>query len=156
MRAIDPRLLGWGRPTRIYLATAVLLGVLRALLLIAQAWLLASIVAGAFVGGQDLAALRVPMERLLVVIVLRALVAWGAEVSANRCSARVKSMMRTALVEHTARLGPGRHADGMGGGGRAGGTGVKGYWLPSPLAASTPWTDILPATSRRCCWPSNT
>ena len=31
------------------------------------------------------------MARLLAVIALRALVAWGAEVSANRCSARVKS-----------------------------------------------------------------
>ncbi len=106
VRAIDPRLLGWGRPTRVYLATSVLLGACRALLLIAQAWLLASIIAGAFVGGKDLAALRVPMARLLVVIVLRALVAWAAEVSANRCSARVKSMMRAALVEHMARLGP--------------------------------------------------
>ena len=63
MRAIDPRLLGWGRPTRIYLATSVLLGTLRGLLLIAQAWLLASIVAGAFMGGKDLATLRVPMVR---------------------------------------------------------------------------------------------
>ena len=106
MRAIDRRLLGWGRPTRTYLATSVLLGSLRALLLIAQAWLLASIVAGAFVGGQDLAALRVPMARLLAVIALRALVAWGAEVSANRCSARVKSLMRTAVVRQIAQLGP--------------------------------------------------
>ena len=66
------------------------------------------------------------MERLLAVIVLRASVAWAAEVSANRCSARVKSMTRAALVEHTARLGPGRRADGMGGGGRAGGTRGRG------------------------------
>jgi thiol reductant ABC exporter CydD subunit len=104
-------LLGWGRPTRTYLVTTVLLGTLRALLLIAQAWLLATIVAGAFVGGEDLAALRVPMERLLAVIVLRALLAWGAEVSANRCSARVKSLMRTALVEQIARLGPMRDVE---------------------------------------------
>ena len=76
VRAIDRRLLGWGRPTRTYLVTTVLLGSLRALLLIAQAWLLASIVAGAFVGGQDLAALRVPMVRRL-----------SAEVKAIDCRA---------------------------------------------------------------------
>jgi thiol reductant ABC exporter CydD subunit len=91
--------------------TTVLLGTLRALLLIAQARLLATIVAGAFVGGQDLAALRVPMARLLAVIVVRALVAWAAEVSANRCSARVKSLMRTALVGQFAHLGPMRATD---------------------------------------------
>jgi thiol reductant ABC exporter CydD subunit len=90
--------------------------------LIAQAWLLASIVAGAFMGGHDLAALRVPMERLLVVIALRALVAWAAEVSANRTSARVKSMMRVALVEQIARLGPARDGETVDGGGAGGGT----------------------------------
>jgi thiol reductant ABC exporter CydD subunit len=108
VRAVDRRLLNWGRPTRIYLVTSVLLGVARGALLVAQAWLLATIVAGAFMDGTDLAALRVPMERLLVVIILRALVSWAAEVSANRCSARVKSMIRAALVERVAQLGPNR------------------------------------------------
>ena len=108
VRPVDRRLLSWGRPTRIYLVTSVLLGVARGLLLIAQAWLLATIVAGAFIDGKDLAALQVPMERLLVVIILRALVSWAAEVSASRCSARVKSMIRAALVERIAHLGPNR------------------------------------------------
>jgi thiol reductant ABC exporter CydD subunit len=110
MRAVDSRLLRWGRPTRVYLIISVLLGVARGVLLIAQAWLLAAIVAGAFIGGDDLARLRVPMERLLAVIVARALVSWAAEVSADRCSAQVKSMMRAALVAHVAALGPDRSA----------------------------------------------
>jgi hypothetical protein len=104
----------------VYLATSVLLGALRGLLLIAQAWLLASIITGAFIGGKDLAGLRVPMGRLLVVIVLRALVAWAAEVSAHRCSARVKSKMRSALVEQMARLGTAGDEERVNGGGRAG------------------------------------
>jgi thiol reductant ABC exporter CydD subunit len=112
VRAVDQRLLNWGRPTRLYLATSVLLGATRGILLVAQAWLLAIIISRAFMGGADLTQLRHPVAVLLVVIVLRALVTWAAEVSANRCSARVKSMMRAALVERIAVLGPDRDAIG--------------------------------------------
>jgi thiol reductant ABC exporter CydD subunit len=107
VQAVDKRLLTWGRPARVHVAVSVLLGGFRALLLVAQAWLLASIVAGAFVDKKDLGSLRTQLVLLLVVTVLRAFVAWASEVSANRCSARVKSMLRTALVERVARLGPG-------------------------------------------------
>jgi thiol reductant ABC exporter CydD subunit len=106
VRAIDIRLLRWGRPTRIYMALSVVLGTSKALLLVAQAWLLATVVAGAFMGGESLAQLGHPMEFLLAVVVLRALVAWASEMSAHRCSARVKSLLRTALVARMARLGP--------------------------------------------------
>jgi thiol reductant ABC exporter CydD subunit len=95
----------WGRPTRIYLATSVVVGAVKALLIVAQAWLLASLIAGAFIEGKDLAQLKVPMALLLGVVVLRALTVWLAELSADRCSARVKSELRTALVERVARLG---------------------------------------------------
>jgi thiol reductant ABC exporter CydD subunit len=105
MRAVDRRLLSCGRPTRIYLATSVLLGTAKALLLVAQAWLLATIIAGAFMDGKNLGELRSQIELLLGVIVLRAAVAWTAEVAANRCSARVKSWLRAALVKRVADLG---------------------------------------------------
>jgi thiol reductant ABC exporter CydD subunit len=95
----------WGRPTRIYLATSVVVGALKALLIVAQAWLLASLIAGAFMKGENLGQLKVPMALLLGVVVLRALTVWLAELSANRCSARVKSDLRAALVERVARLG---------------------------------------------------
>jgi thiol reductant ABC exporter CydD subunit len=101
MRGFDPRLVNWGRPTRVYLALSVLLGSARALLVVAQAWLLATIVAGAFIDGKDLAQLRWPVELLLVVVGLRALVVWASEVAADRCSARVKSEMRAALVRRS-------------------------------------------------------
>jgi thiol reductant ABC exporter CydD subunit len=106
VKAIDPRLWRWGRPVRTYVATAVGLGSFRALLLVAQAWLIASIVAGAFISGDGLVAERRPMAELLVVVLLRALVTWYTEASAARCSAKVKSTMRAALVQRAARLGP--------------------------------------------------
>jgi thiol reductant ABC exporter CydD subunit len=106
VQAVEKRLLTWGRPARVHIAASVILGTLRAVLLVAQAWLLATVVAGAFIDGEDLAQLRTQMVLLVVVVVLRALVAWVSELSANRCSARVKSELRVALVERIARLGP--------------------------------------------------
>jgi thiol reductant ABC exporter CydD subunit len=95
---VDRRLLRWARPARVHLAASVGLGTARGLLLVAQAWLIATIVAAAFIGGRDVHALRGRMLALGAVVVLRALVAWATELSADRCSARVKSMMRSGLA----------------------------------------------------------
>jgi ATP-binding cassette, subfamily C, bacterial CydCD len=81
------------------------LGVLSALLIVSQAWLLADVVAGAFRHGKDLAQLRTPLSMLLCVVVARAAVAWGAELAASRSSARAKSQLRRALLERVAELG---------------------------------------------------
>ena len=69
MRAVDKRLLAWGRPTRLYLATSVLLGTIKGALLIAQAWLVATIVAGAFISGRDLTQMRGSPGLLVAVVV---------------------------------------------------------------------------------------
>jgi thiol reductant ABC exporter CydD subunit len=106
VRPIDPRLVRYGRSTRVYLAVSVVLGAVTAGLVIAQAWLLAAIVSKAFVGGDDLDALRPYVVALLAVVVARAAVVWGTEVAAGQSSARVKSQLRAALVERVAVLGP--------------------------------------------------
>ena len=64
-----------GAASPIYLATTVVLGAAKAFLLVFQAFLLATIIAGAFVEGKDLAQLAVPMEFLLAVFLLRSFVA---------------------------------------------------------------------------------
>jgi thiol reductant ABC exporter CydD subunit len=104
--AVDRRLLKFGRPARIYMAVSVLLGTAKGLLLVAQAWLLATVIAGAFVDGKDLAELRAPVELLLGTFFLRALVSWSQELAADRCSAKVKSMLRAALLRRATQLGP--------------------------------------------------
>ena len=83
-----------------------MLGAAKAFLLVFQAFLLATIIAGAFVEGKDLAQLAVPMEFLLAVFLLRSFVAWAQELAADRSSARVKSMLRASLVRRVASLGP--------------------------------------------------
>lgn len=105
MRALDPRLLRYARATRTFLFVSVSLGVLSALLIVTQAWLLADVVSRAFIGGRSLAQLHTPVAALLVVVLARAGVAWGAELAASRSSARAKSQLRLALLERIPALG---------------------------------------------------
>ncbi|WP_217221843.1 thiol reductant ABC exporter subunit CydD [Streptomyces anulatus] len=106
MKPIDPRLLHYARATRLFLAAVVALGLVGALLVIAQAMLIAEIVVGGFEGGLTVAALRTPLLLLAAVALGRALVAWLTELAAHRASAAVKSELRGRLLERAARLGP--------------------------------------------------
>lgn len=110
-RAIDTRLFTYARATRPFLITLVLVGTVGAALIIVQAWLLADIIVAAFAGGKGIAALSLPFEALLLVVVARAALGWGREVMADRASARAKAQLRDALLEHVAALGPGRATD---------------------------------------------
>jgi thiol reductant ABC exporter CydD subunit len=104
VRALDPRLLRYARATRTFLFVSVALGSLAALLIVAQAWLLADVVARAFIDGRSLAQLSTPLTALLAVVVARAVLAWAAELAASRSSARAKSQLRTALLERILAL----------------------------------------------------
>jgi ATP-binding cassette, subfamily C, bacterial CydCD len=105
VRAIDERLLRYARATRSFLLLSVALGVLGALLIVAQAWLLANVVAGAFTDSASVAELRAPLLALLGVLLARAALAWGAELAAARSSARAKSELRGELLARVADLG---------------------------------------------------
>ncbi|HMD51349.1 MAG TPA: thiol reductant ABC exporter subunit CydD [Solirubrobacteraceae bacterium] len=105
MRALDPRLLANARATRTFLVVSVALGVIGAVLIVMQAWLLADVVSRAFLGGRSVAQLRTPLSALLAVVLARATVAWIAELAAARSSARAKSQLRSALLQRVAILG---------------------------------------------------
>jgi ATP-binding cassette, subfamily C, bacterial CydCD len=104
--ALDPRLLQYARSTRRFLVVSVVVGGVTAALVVAQAWLLATIVNGAFVHHRSLASLRTPLAVLLAVIVGRAALAWASERAANRASASAKSEIRTAAAAQISGLGP--------------------------------------------------
>ena len=84
---------------------SVVLGSLRALLIVGQAWLLVDVVVGAFSHGKDLAQLQGALIALLCVVGAGALVAWAAELAAGRCSAQAKSQLRAALLARVSQLG---------------------------------------------------
>ncbi len=106
VKPIDPRLLHHARATRLFLAAVVALGLVGALLVIAQAMLIAEIVVGGFEDGLTVTALRTPLLLLAAVALGRALVAWLTELAAHRASAAVKSELRGRLLERAALLGP--------------------------------------------------
>ncbi|RKT16663.1 ATP-binding cassette subfamily C protein CydCD [Streptomyces sp. 1114.5] len=106
MQPVDPRLLGYARATRAFLAGSVLLGAAGAALVVAQASLIAEIVVRAFQRGATLGELTTPLLLLALTAVGRGLVGWLTELTAHRSVARVKSTLRRRLLDHATALGP--------------------------------------------------
>jgi ATP-binding cassette subfamily C protein CydCD len=107
VKPIDPRLLRYARATRLFLMAVVGLGAVGALLVIAQAMLIAEVVVGAFQHRMSVGELGTPLLLLAAVAVGRALVSWLTELAAHRASAAVKSELRGRLLERSVELGPG-------------------------------------------------
>ncbi len=107
VKPIDPRLLRYARTTRLFLVAVVVLGLVGAALVVAQAMLVAEIVVGSFKEGRSVSALATPLLLLAGVAVARGLVSWLTELAAHRASAAVKSELRGRLLGRAAALGPG-------------------------------------------------
>ena len=105
MLALDPRLVRRGRAVRTMLAADVALGIVAALLVLAQAVLIAHVAARAFEGAA-LEAVTVPLVVLLAVVAGRAVAAWSFEVVGRRAAADVLSGLRLEVVERRLRDQP--------------------------------------------------
>jgi thiol reductant ABC exporter CydD subunit len=105
MRPLDPRLLARARSVRALLGADVAIGLAGALLILAQATLLARVLARAF-HGASLAAVAHEVLLLVLVSAGRAVLAWGFEVAGRRGAARVLSELRMALLERRLRAQP--------------------------------------------------
>ena len=103
--ALDPRLLGRARAVRSLLVADALLGVVAALLVLAQAVLLARVAARAF-GGASLGDVAWPLGALVAVVLARAVTAWGFETAGRRAATQVVSQLRLDLVETRLRHSP--------------------------------------------------
>ena len=110
-RAVTRALDGWLRRragiARHGLTAAILLGALSGLLLVPEAWLLARAVTAVVFAPRDVASVRGLLWLLVGVFVLRALLTYGARVTAMAASARVKSDVRRGLHKKMAALGAG-------------------------------------------------
>ena len=100
------RLLSTGRAATAAITAAVVLGLGTAVLAVAQAWLLAHSIAGAFLGGADVAALWPALVALAGVLAARAGLGWAAEVAAQRVSSVVKASLRAKVLEAAVVQGP--------------------------------------------------
>lgn len=106
MKPLDPRLLRYARSTRGFIALAVVLGAVTALLVIAQARLLADVIVRVSSEGADWSDVRDTVLLLAACFATRALVAWVSEIAAVRASARAKQELRQSAMEHILALGP--------------------------------------------------
>ena len=106
MRPLDPRLLRRARSARTLLIVDGALGLACACLLIAQATLLARVVARGF-DGASLSDLRPDLIALVAVFAARGVLAWGFELAGRVAAVRVLSQLRFELVEGRLRDQPG-------------------------------------------------
>jgi thiol reductant ABC exporter CydD subunit len=107
VRPLDPRLLKHARRAVVPIAVLAALGLATALLVVAQAWLLATVITRVFIDKATLSGLVTPIAVLAAVTVARAAVAWAAQASAHRASAAAKTELRTGLLARVLALGPG-------------------------------------------------
>jgi ATP-binding cassette subfamily C protein CydD len=97
MRVLDPRLMERARAVRTVLIADVGIGLLTAALVLAQATLLAEVIARSF-DGAALSALRTPLLLLIGCFALRGVLAWGFEVAGRLAATSVLSQLRMGLV----------------------------------------------------------
>jgi ATP-binding cassette, subfamily C, bacterial CydD len=105
VKAVDPRLFRQTGPARAYLTVSIALGLAGAVLILLQADMLSRLLAGA-ARGTGVAALAGTLGWLGVVLAGRAMAAAGAESTALRAAAVVKSRLRRRLSSHALMLGP--------------------------------------------------
>lgn len=104
MRPLDPRLLRHARAVRTLIIASVAISTASALCVIAQAVLLARVVADAVTG--DGAPLRGPLIWLGAAILTRAALGWAAEEVARRSAVRMTAQLRRALLQRAVAAGP--------------------------------------------------
>jgi thiol reductant ABC exporter CydD subunit len=106
MRPLDPRLLRHARQVAAPIAALAGTGLASALATIAQAWLLALMIAEVFIDKATLNAELVPLSLLAGVTVVRAGLAWAAQAVAHRASETAKAGLRGALLTRLIEAGP--------------------------------------------------
>ncbi len=111
MRPLDPRLLRQARAARRYVVLTAGLGTATTALLVVQSLLLARIIAGVAMDGENLADVRTATVWLGIVLVIRAILAGAQERFGHRAATDVVRQLRERLIEHARReVGTGRES----------------------------------------------
>jgi thiol reductant ABC exporter CydD subunit len=111
MAPVDRRLVRESRAARSHLVAAVALGTINAALIVAQAVLLAYVIAHSAMEHASLSDLRGELIALVAVLAGRAVVNAGFELSGRLGAARVMSELRGRLVSHLLLTRPGARPD---------------------------------------------
>jgi len=103
---LDRRLVQRVRAAKGPLALAIGLGAWSGIVVVAQAYLLSLAVSRVFLDGQALGDVLWLLVAFLMLSLVRAGLAWGAETAADRVARRVKHDLRMQLAAHLLDLGP--------------------------------------------------
>src|SRR5215467_13565368 len=103
---IHTRLFRQVRTVRLYIAAIVALSILTGGFIVLQAHYLAHIVNAVFLDRQGLSQVAFPLTLLLLVMIARAALVWGSEITAQSAACTVKKTLRQRLFAHLLRLGP--------------------------------------------------
>lgn len=103
---LDKRLLGLAKQQRTALLATIGCGMLSALVLIAQAGVLTRVIGRVFLGHDALAQVFALLLLLLVLALVRAVLLWTAELSAQHIATGAKTALRQRVVGHVLALGP--------------------------------------------------
>ena len=107
-RPIDPRLVRRSRAVRKHLFSVGVLGTAAAVLIVAQAWLIAAVIAEGFTGVGLTGGILRALTALVAVFAGRALIDWAHQVLATRAAAQVKSALRREVMGQILSGRPGR------------------------------------------------
>jgi ATP-binding cassette subfamily C protein CydD len=105
VKPLDPRLLAYARAARAFLAVGALIGLAQTACIVSFAWFLSQVIVRA-IDGEGLTELAPTIAALAVVVAARALLLWAAEVTSTRGAARVKSQLRSRVLQAVIDLGP--------------------------------------------------
>jgi ATP-binding cassette subfamily C protein CydD len=103
---LDKRLVAYIRSTRIAFWLTITIGFLAGICTVLQARTLSRIVNLVFLKGGELDDVAIPALVLLILIVVRSILVYGGELSANRVATKVKVDLRERLYNHFQSLGP--------------------------------------------------
>ncbi|MGH1565008.1 thiol reductant ABC exporter subunit CydD [Mumia sp. DW29H23] len=98
-RPVDPRLVRRSRTVRAYLGASVLVATAMAALVVAQSWLIATVVSEGFEGSGVTSVVSAAVAALAVALLARAVLGWVHAVVSARAAARVKVQLRDEVVD---------------------------------------------------------
>jgi ATP-binding cassette subfamily C protein CydD len=105
VKPLDPRLLRYAKSARLFLVAGGAVGLATTGCIVAFAFLLTTLITRA-IDGAPLDTLWPFVGALVAVILVRAVLVWANDALSARAAARVKSELRTQIVDATTTLGP--------------------------------------------------
>lgn len=106
MRPLDPRLLKYASSARRHIILISILGIVTAVLVIAQTLALSAVLSPAVTSGASLAQVRTPLLLLVAIVIVRAAVIGVREALGHRAADRTIRELRGRVLTHISNLGP--------------------------------------------------